>query len=43
MVIHARPLTINEGNIDPKQLENEFTRNVMSGVRGERDLCQKMK
>ena len=41
MVILARPLTIKEGNIDLKQSKNELTRNVMSGVRGERDLCQR--
>ena len=44
IVIHARPLTIKGGNIDLKQLKNELnelTRNVVSGVRGERDLCQK--
>ena len=42
MVIHARPLTIKGGNIDLRQLKkNELTRDVMSGVRGERDLCQK--
>ena len=39
MVIHARPLTIKGGNIDLKPLKNELTRNVMSGVRGDRDLC----
>ena len=38
MVIHARPLTIKGGNIEPKQSKNELTSNVMSGVRGERDL-----
>ena len=39
-VIHARPLTIKGGNIELKRYKNELTRNVMSGVRGERDLCK---
>ena len=44
MVIHARPLTIKAANIDLMPLKkNELTRNVMSGVRGDRDSCQKKK
>ena len=37
IVIHARPLTIKGGTLS---YSNELTRNVMSGPRGERDLCK---
>ena len=41
MVIHARPLTIKGGTLSySSKKENELTRNVMSGHRGERDLCK---
>ena len=39
---HTRSATNNEsGEHWPKAVKHELTRNVMSGVRGERDLCQK--
>ena len=41
IVIHARPLTIKGGTLSySSKKKNEFTRNVMSGPRGERDLCK---
>ena len=43
MVINARPLTIKGENINLKPLKNELTRNVMSGVWGDLDSCQKKK
>ena len=44
LFIHARPLTIKGGTLtqnSKKNELNELTRNVVSGIRGERDLCQK--
>ena len=41
IVIHARPLTIKGGTLSySSEKKNELTRNVMSGPRGERDLCK---
>ena len=41
IVIHAQPLTIKGGTLSYSgKKKNELTRNVMSGPRGERDLCK---
>ena len=42
IVIHPRPLTIKGGTLSysSKKKKNELTRNVISGPRGERDLCK---
>ena len=41
IVIHARPLTIKGGTLSYSgKKKNELTHNVMSGPRGERDLCK---
>ena len=41
IVIHARPLTIKGGTLSySSKKKNKLTRNVMSGPRGERDLCK---
>ena len=41
IVIHARPLTIKGlKQLKKKKKKSELTRNVISGARGERDLCK---